>query len=669
MEVNLDFETRSLVDLKKAGAYRYAQDPSTDVWCAAFSVDGDEPALWTPETRISRGWTLGELAADPTITWRAWNAPFERVIWRWVMVRKYGFPDIPLERWYCTAAEARAMNLPNALEKCAQALGLKQQKDMAGHRLMLQMCRPRDVKPDGTIVWWDDPEKVARLGEYCKGDVLTEQAAKRFIQPLSEYERRIWMMDQRANDRGIMLDTRLATAAKDMAAKVGDKANEDIEWVTEGAVSKVSNVGRLKDWLAANDIVVDSLNKKTVAKLLDDDDLPRHVREALELRVAAGKSSVKKIEAMLKAVCTDGFLRGLLLYHGAGTGRWAGRLVQPQNFPARTGAMPEWYTEGLFDAPEHVVQSILRGDVEALELEGPPLEIIAMLLRMMLVARPGKVLVAADYSAIEARVIAWLCKCQWRLDVFRTHGKIYEASASQTFKVPLETIAKGQPNYHLRQKGKVTELALGFQGGKNAMIAMGALDGGLKEDDLPDLVKMWREANPELVQGWYDLDDACKNAVRHPGTVTSALFGRVRMKVSGDFLWLRLPSGRLLSYAGPRIVMKPAPWDATTLLETVMVWSVNSKTKKWSQHSLFGGILMNNVVQGTARDFMADAMLRLDQGGKYDPLLSVHDEAIAEADEDKADVSEFEAIMCDLPAWADGCPVKADGWAGRRYRK
>lgn len=680
-EVSLDFETRSAFDLKKGGAYPYAQHASTDTWCAAFlAVPQDDPTfdiglvdvpVWTPEQRDTDvAFALYEHAENPDVMFRAWNAQFERAVWREIMHRRYGFPDIPAERWVCTAAEARAMNLPGALENSARVLGVLQQKDQAGSRLMLQMAKPRKIHADGSMTWWDDAERKARLIAYCQQDVRTELAVKEKIQRLQPTERRVFVLDMKMNDRGIRLDRELAVAAKDIADRVKTQGDSDLDDVTGGFVTKTTNVGRLKRWMKeAFDVDVESLSKKQVRDLLNDEFLPQPVREALEIRVATGKSSVRKIESMLKAVCPDDVLRGLLLFCGAGTGRWAGRLVQPQNFPARTAGVPEWWIEQFFDQPTHVVDLIMRRDLAGLELEGSPLEVISMVLRSMLVARPGKVLVAADYAAIEARVSAWLTGCEWRMEVFRTHGKIYEASASTMFNVLLETIRKGGVNYHLRQKGKVAELALGFQGGENALIAMGAYDMGLDDSELPEIKTKWREASPEFPAAWRELNDACIQAVAKPGLITEALGGRVRFKVTGGFLWLKLPSGRRLAYCQPRVVWKPAPWDREKTIPGVVAWAVNSKTKQWQKRSIYGGLLFENIVQATARDLMAAAMLRLDDGGKYLPLLSVHDEVITEADPETADVAEFERIMCELPDWAVGCPVKAEGWAGPRYRK
>lgn len=672
-ESSCDFETRSAADLRKTGAYRYAQDKSTDVWCFAFMYPGrDEPMLWTPypvngfEAELDNGAALDalrDLVHDKSVTFRAFNAPFERVIWRYVMGPRYGLPDIELERWVCTAAEVRAMNLPGNLDDSARVLGLVQQKDKAGHRLMLQMSKPRATLDDGRIVWWDDDDRKHRLFNYCRQDVRTEAGITAAVQRLSDYERQVWLMDQRANDRGVMLDRPLAVAAKSIADGVAKKANEKMDELTDGAVTSVTKLASLRAWMAEQGREVEALRKADVGKLLDDETLPANIREALELRVETGKSSVKKIEAMLRAVCDDDTLRGLLLYWGAGTGRWAGRLVQPQNFPARSAHMPEWHD------PEDWIDAIMHARVDEIDFYAPALEVIALQLRSMLRARPGRTLAAADYSAIEARVIAWLCGEEWRMEVFRTHGKIYEASASQMFKVPFESIKKGLPNYGLRQKGKVAELALGFQGGKNALITMGAYDMGLDDAELPEIVKLWRAASPAIVMGWKDLENAAKEAVRYKGRVTEALGGRCRFKVSGGFLWLKLPSGRRLAYCQPKMVEKPAPWDLNKSVYSLEAWSVNSKTKQWSKRGLYGGLLMENVVQATARDLMADAMLRLEAGGKYLPLLSVHDEIITETTPDVTDASELETIMSLTPDWAQGCPVTASGWAGLRYRK
>lgn len=684
METSCDFETRSACDLKKAGAYHYAEHPSTDVWCFAFwSPAQSDILLWEPPQYAQHDplvhAELLELAKDPSIVFRAWNAPFERVIWRHIMAR-YGFPDIPLERWVCTAAEARAMGLPNKLEDAARVLA-GQQKDLAGHRLMLQMAKPRqritDLDGNETgYVWWDADDKRQRLGGYCVQDVRTEQDIAGRIQRLQPPERAMWLLDQRANDRGILADLGTARAAVAMSERVTKQANKALAKATDGAVQAITSVPRYKAWLSELlGVAVESLSKRAVTDLLNNPDLPRPAREALELRLENGKSSVKKVQAILNAACDDGALRGLLLYWGAGTGRWAGRLVQPQNFPARTAGLPEWFVMDLQDRPEAFIDKLHQGDLEGLEFEGPPLEIIALLLRSMLIARPGKLLFAADYSAIEARVVAWLTGVAWRLEVFRTHGKIYEASASTMFGIPFEDFKayKASTGHHhpARQKGKVAELALGFLGGPKALVTMGAYDMGLDDSELPDIVARWRAASPEIVQAGKQLQKAALDAVRSPGRITEALGGKVRFKVSGGFLWLRLPSGRRLAYCKPHIVQKPAPWDPETMLDNLHAWSVDNKTKRWSKRSLWSGLLLENITQAVARDIMAAAMMRLEQTGRYDVLLTVHDEIVTEADPGRASAKELVDLMCTLPDWAAGLPIAADagGYPSNRYKK
>lgn len=326
MTVSIDFETRSTVDLRRTGVYRYAQDPTTDVWCMAYAFDDEEPAVWKPGEPlpvalvqyIEQG---GEL--------RAWNAQFERTIWNDILAKRYGWPSTSVDQWVCTAAEARAMALPGALGQAADVLGVEQQKDSQGANLMLRMARPRSFDETGAPIWWDIPERVQRLVNYCKQDVRTEVAVAKAIRRLAETERAVFILDQRINDRGVRLDKKLAKAAKAVAEKATLEANRALYDVTQGKVSKVSNVGRLTAWLATQGVAAESLGKDSLAELRAT--ATGAVADALSIRAEAGKSSVAKIEAMLGAVCDDGRIRGMLLYHGAATGRWAGRLVQPQN--------------------------------------------------------------------------------------------------------------------------------------------------------------------------------------------------------------------------------------------------------------------------------------------------------------------------------------------------
>ena len=651
--LSIDFETRSAAELKQTGVYRYAEDPSTDVWCMAFAFGDDEPRLWRP----------GEPCPDDMREWvagghpmRAWNSQFERTIWNKILVGRYDFPFTTLVSWFCTASEARALALPGALGDAAIVLGVEQQKDAAGSRLMLQMAKPRRILPDGRIEWWATPDKMQRLFAYCLQDVRTERSVFKQIRPLADRERRVFLNDQRINDRGVLVDLDLAKAAQDVADAATQLAGDRIRTITGGRAKGVTDIRGMLDWMRSRGIDSDSLDKASVSALIAQNDVPSDVREVLTLREEAGKTSVKKINSMIAAAGADGRIRGTLLFHGAATGRWSGRLVQPQNFP-RGDAVKN---------PEQFISLVEARDVQALDLHHPPMDIISAMLRSMFMAADGHQLVAADFSAIEARVTAWLAGETWRMDVFKTHGKIYEASASMMFGVPLEKIKKGNPEYALRQRGKVAELALGFQGGVGALRAMGAEAMGLAPDEMKDIVTRWRQASPNIVALWKALETAALAAVREPGTTQEASAGRVTFKKSGDYLYMVLPSGRKLAYHKPLLIEKETPWGSTQ--EAVRAWGMNSVTRKWEQFDLYGGLLTENCVQAVAADILFEAVDRCEQHGLH-VVLTVHDEVVCEVPEERASAAELERVMTMCPAWAAGLPLAAEGWAGKRYRK
>lgn len=649
--LSVDFETRSAVDLKAMGVYRYAEDDSTDVWCMAWAINDDDPQLWRP----------GEPVPSEILQWveldkpmRAWNAQFERTIWNRVLAPRYSFPPSTRDQWFCTAAEARAMALPGALGDAAIVLGVEQQKDMAGSRLMLQMARPRRILPDGRIEWWATPDKMQKLFAYCLQDVRTERAVFQQIRPLAERERKVFLLDQAINDRGVLVDLQLAKAAQDVADAATQLVNRRIREVTGGKAKSVTDIRGMLAFLQSRKIDAESLDKASVASLKKTD-LPADVAELLTLREEAGKTSVKKIASMLTAACSDGRIRGTLLFHGAATGRWAGRLVQPQNFP-----------RGSIEDIETYIPSVLARDVNSIDLDHPPLEVISSMLRSMFIADADSELVAADFSAIEARVTAWLANESWRLHVFHTHGKIYEASASMMFGVPMDQIVKGRPEYELRQKGKVAELALGFQGGVGALRAMGGESMGLSPEEMKDIVSRWRAASPAIVNMWKALEAAALDAVREPGTVTQACRGRIRFKKAGAYLWMQLPSGRRLAYFKPTVVEKETPWGA--MQDAVRAWGMNSVTRKWEQFDLYGGILTENAVQAVAADILFEACLRCEEAD-MPVVLTVHDEVVCEVPKERASIDELVRVMTICPTWATGLPLAASGWQGQRYRK
>lgn len=645
--VSLDFETRSTVDLRKTGVYKYAEDKNTDVWCMAYAWEGSEDVrVWRPGDAIDE--ELARWIADGH-TMRAWNAQFERNIWNEILHKRYGWPATPIDQWVCTAAEARAMALPGKLEDAAKVLGVEQQKDTQGANLMLRMARPRSIDEDGTPIWWDVPERVLRLISYCKQDVRTEGAVAVALRRLSDTETEVFRLDQRINDRGVELDVKLAKAAKTLAEKASLEANRNLYDLTEGKVGKATNVAKLTAWLRENGVEVDSLGKTSLRDLRAQD-LPDNVLRALSVRAEAGKSSVAKIESMLQAVCKDNRIRGLLLYHGAATGRWSGRLVQPQNFP-----------RGSVDEPERFIDRVYGKQFDEIDIESPVLDVVSSLLRAMLVAAKGHKLIAADFSAIEARVLAWLAGEELLLNTFRTGGDVYKVMASRIYGVPADQVDKAQ-----RQMGKQAILGLGYGMGWRKFIS--ACDGvgiTIDEDTARQVVTLYRETNSEIVDFWRDLERAALTAVKNPGTVETVR-GRIKYTQRGGYLWCVLPSGRPLAYAKPRIIEKETPWGSTQ--EAVQFWGMDSFTKKWSSHDLYGGLLCENNTQAIARDLLADAMLRMESKG-YPVILSVHDEIVCEVKEDFGSVAEFESLMSELPEWAKGCPVDAEGWEGKRFRK
>lgn len=645
MTVSIDFETRSTVDLRRTGVYKYAQDKTTDVWCMAYAFDDNEPQIWQPGMELDQN--LVEYITQNVGDLRAWNANFERIIWNEILVSRYGWPKTSIAQWVCTASEARAMALPGALAMSAQVLGVQEQKDKEGSNLMLRMARPRSIQDDGTIIWWDIPERVNRLVRYCLQDVRTEVAIANAIRRLGNTETKVFNLDQTINDRGVKLDVKLAKAAKKLAEKATLEANRLIYDVTNGKVQKVSSVAQLTKWLKEQGLEVDGLGKDKIKGLQSLATGPAF--DALAIRADGGKSSVAKVESMLEAVCDDGRIRGLLLYHGAATGRWAGRLVQPQNFPRGDVSDIETY-----------IPLVYSKDFEAIEAKAPVLSVISGMLRSMLIAEDGHNLIAADFAAIEARVLAWLAGQDLLLETFRTGGDVYKVMASKIYSVPPDEVIKDQ-----RQVGKMAILGLGY-----GMGAQKFSDSCIKAE-IPTtieqakvIVNLYRETNQKIVQYWSKLNRAAIDATKKPGTVQEV--GSVKYTQRGGYLWCVLPSKRPLAYAKPKVVERITPWGSTS--EAVSFEGMDSFTKKWERHDLYGGLLAENVTQAVARDIMADAMLRLEEKG-YGCILSVHDEVVAEVPEGFGSVEEFEAIMCAVPTWAEGCPIGAEGWIGKRYRK
>ncbi|KKM85724.1 hypothetical protein LCGC14_1286180 [marine sediment metagenome] len=649
MILSIDFESRSTVNLPMCGVYRYAEDLTTDLWCMAWAVDDEEPQLWLP----------GQLPAEEFLDavhsgaeMRAWNAQFERVLWQYICVPRYDFPEIPLEQWHDTAAEAAAMALPRALGNAANVCGVPYQKDTEGHSLMMRMSRPRSTK-GGKIVWWNVPERIQRLGEYCMDDVRAERAMYKVLRRLTANEREVYLLDQRMNERGVLIDVPLVHAAKRITNEGMRRANEELTAITGSQVTSVTQVAEIKMWLGESQgIALDSIRKSIVQDLLGDDDLPSDARTVLELRAEAGKSSVAKLNAMLRAMCEDHRVRGLLLYHGANTGRWAGKIIQVHNFP-----------RGSVEEVEGFIQTVLNGEYDLMDMLYPPLQIISSMLRGMLRASPGRRFVVGDFAQIEARVLAWLAGQDDMVRLFASGGQVYHKAAADAYGLNAEDIVKGTPEYQL---GKAAVLGCGYQMGPDTFQRNCAEMWGLEisEETAKRVVGSYRSANEKIVHLWGRLGYAAMDAVRHPGKVYTV--NKCRFTKRGGYLWLILPSGRPLAYPSPTIEKRRAPWG--DMIDSVMAYSVDGYTKAWRQRSLYGGMLAENIVQALARDLMMESLLRVEKRG-YEPLFSVHDEVVSEVDDGVGSVEEFTELMSITPAWAEGLPMAVDTWTGRRYKK
>lgn len=645
---NVDFETRGTVELKRTGVYPYAAHHDTGIWCMAYAFD-DEPEinLWIegqpfPERLREHIAAGGEM--------RAWNAQFERVMWRDCAIRRYDFPPVADEQWFCTMADAAAMALPRALEKAADVLQVEQQKDMSGNRLSKQMARPRRFTAEGgEPIWWDDEARLAKLYPYCQQDVRSERAVMGKVRRLNARERALYLLDQAMNDHGVPLDRKLILAAKKIAERETLAQNKLLAEATGGEVMAVTQVAKLKTWLERQGITTETLAAKAVAEMLDSTTttLSDEVRQALDARAQAAKSSVAKLNSMLNVIGHDDFARGLMLYHGASTGRWAGKLVQPHNFP-----------RGLdVENVESYIPTVLAGDPK----HEVTMTIIAAMLRSMIRAPKGQQLMAVDFSAIEARVLAWLAGDHEMLRQFRENRKIYLEMGEVIYGHP---IVKPSPEYQI---AKNTVLGCGFGMGAKTFKKQAKAQGGV---DVPELiakraVDAYRQTYPAVPKFWDDTNAAAIEAVQNPGTVVEV--GRIKFTKRGGYLWIVLPAGRALAYAAPKIIQRPVPWDANDIRPAVEFSGVDSYTHQWKRHALYGGLIVENIVQAVARDLLADAMLRTAARG-INVILSVHDEIVSLSDQPGAYDVVFEE-MTRVPSWAEGCPITAEGWAGERYRK
>lgn len=645
----------------------------------AYAVGDAEPRIWIP------GDTTFEWAETFTqdVQFVAHNAAFEIAIWNHVMTR-YGWPTVTPADFTCTMAMAYAMSLPGSLENASAAVGIDMQKDMKGHRVMLQLCQPKEYDCLGDPIWYTKdayPEKYQQLYAYCIQDTRVEQQLHKRLVALSAQEQRVWQLDQKINQRGVMVDLAAVDASIDLVKAEQNRLHAAMRKVTGNQVATYTAVTQLATWLESCGVVVDGVAKADVIELLDDPDLPPACREALLIRQEAAKSSTAKLEAMRNGVGEDGRMRGLFQYHGASTGRWAGRRVQLQNLPR-----PKISAQTVDDVLEMITKGTKAADIEM--FYGSILSAVSDCLRGYLIAAPGHDFIAMDFKAIEARVLAWLAGEEWKLQAFRdedakTGPEVYLLGATKILTLigrpPAVPLTKKSPE---RQGyGKVPELALGYQGGVGAFQTMAKTYGVKVSDTEADAIKTaWREAHPNVVKYWYAVEDAAVRAVANVGAQTSAgPVGReVKFKKSGSFLWCKLPSNRVLCYPYPRIEEIETPWgalkDAVTYMCEVTPGS-NQKIipdkndyRNWQRIASYGGKFVENIDQAVSRDLLVEAMFRA-ENHNYPIICHAHDEVVAEVPVDFGSEKELEGIMSIVPSWATGLPVSAEGWRGRRYRK
>ena len=674
-----DIETRSTVDLKKVGLYNYATHPSTEVLCIGYGAEQGPIGLWWPGDPVPP--VISETARDPRWTAVAHNAPFELAIERHILHRRHGFPILPIERNVCTMAVANALGLPASLDKLAPALGLANQKDKVGSRLMLQMIKPRRARKHeqvngskAAVYWFEDDERMRALGAYCQKDVETAREAALAMPWLSDTEYAVWLLDQKINSRGIQIDQALALAAQKISQAAQIYFDDELNRITNGQVTATTQIAALTRWLGQYIDNMASLDKSAIEELLRLDLHPL-ARQAIELRAYGAQAAAKKVDALLTHCDSHSRVHNAFVYHAAGTGRWASRGVQLHN-------MKRSSTEDI----EQAINVIGSGDFEvARKAYRNPLSVIGDLVRAMICAAPGHVLIGADFSGIEARITAWLASEESKLETFRAFDRKegpdpYIIAAALIFGVDADQLAlefaNGKPDAReKRQVGKASELAFGFAGGVGAYRKFDP-NTEFTDDEIQRIKNAWRKAHPAIESMWDLLHTGAGNAVRQPGKRYTYRH-KLWFEADKQSLRITLPSGRQLNYPEARMARIITPKDSGLVIvsprhpdsQRALIFKDN-ESGRWHDVKTWRGLWTENVVQAIARDLLAEAMLRLDVAG-FNIVAHVHDEVIAEvkiADAERLK-RQFHALMTELPEWATGLPVVAKLWCETRYVK
>jgi DNA polymerase len=698
-----DIETRSVVDLGDTGHHIYAAHPSTEVLCYGYCIDNGPTRIWHPGREpIPKALTKANGAL-----WVAHNAAFEMAIERNILVPRFGFPEIPIERQICTMAMVHAAALQGALDKVAKALSLENQKDAVGARLMMKLSKPRKPRkgedPDG-LYWPDDPEEYVKLDNYCMTDVATTREVYETVPDLPDFEQIIWMLDQRINDYGFYLDRKLALAARKIAAEGNPRINDELDKITNGVITSFTQVPRITKWVS------EQIGKTSLGKAIIEDlfkrDLPPHVRRVLELRLLGAQAAVAKVDALLQRRCPDGRVRGSFVYHAAGPGRWSSRGAQVHNLKR----IPDDLSKEEGKKLAHAIKIIGTGDFDrAREEFDNPLSVIGDCIRGMIIAAPGHTLIGGDFSGIEARVTAWIADEKPKLQVFRdydagTGPDPYIVAASIIFGIPPEQVTKAQ-----RQVGKGAELAFGFQGGLNAYRRFvpaggkpataaeaqwreahrsgrgagevlaefkGSAETSFTDEQIEEIKNKWREAHPRIKSFWYAAKKAIETAVQHKNEVRGIRQG-CPIEIwcdNGPVLQIKLPSGRCLTYPHARYTYTKydrfGAVDQGEDGDPEGVVFMDNSAGAWRLTRMYGGLATENIVQGIARDLLAEAMLRIDAAG-YRIVTHVHDECVIEVPIKDAKRAEkhFTELMMQSPDWAGDLPIRVNSWCGPRYTK
>lgn len=756
-KTTIDFESRSAADLPKVGAWRYAEDESTQIICLAFKTGDEETVAWIPpwvieEFDVDLGYhthpetgrvylftddssLLVEAIENGDII-EAHNAFFERALWRNIMTKQYGWPDIPDTSWMCSAAKAASYSLPRALDKACEVVKSNIAKDEAGSGMIRRLCKPRKPTKNDPRIFFGDKEEYTRFILYCCEDVEAEHSFSGKLPDLIPFEQRVWQVDQAINERGVYCDLEMVDHIMTMIRQQIEALTTELRELSGGAINTVGSRKAVMQWASDNGYELPNTQGKTLDDFLKRDDIDPTVYRVIKIVRIANRTSTKKFDAMVRRINLDSRIRDTLMYHGANTGRWAGRGVQFQNLPRGIALVMDIVCAMIMDNNLEGITRKIDEDAEVWQAvddglltkdmakdlalytsaASDPMELFASVVRGAVCAPEGKDLLVADYSAIEARGVLWAAGDQRALDVFRRGEDIYCDMASTIFgRVITKADAKE------RQVGKAIILACGYSMGANKFLQTCRMQGmrfaaeliaqlvppdrykeieaailklpmvyfkdGITKADMPELVMAkflvdsYRAKYSKVVDFWNDCEEAAMwaiedhiafKATRDPSKRKKKVWrvaGPCKFKVVGSFLFCKLPSGRCLAYAFPSLRMAKTSWGSEKL--TIHFMGVNSMTKKWGRQTTYGGKLVENVVQALSRDMMAYAMVIVEDDPRYELVLTVHDEIVTEIDEDMGPdaVEEFEELIVQRPVWADGFPMSAEGWRGKRYRK